>query len=79
MGRHDDIGYPHAPDSEGQRTALCAEIDRDARNEAVEELYERAADIYYQAAESSVCCNVDEAGLKAALRLAWEAWGCGER
>jgi hypothetical protein len=78
MGRHDDIGTPLVTNPNA-RVDLCAEIDRDARNEAVEELYEQAAEIYYQASESTVCCNVDEAGLKAALRLAWEAWGCGER
>lgn len=73
MGKHEDIGYPKTTNPEGHRDDLLAQIDRDQRDEAVAEMYDEAVDIYWQASDS-LTPDIDEEGLKAVLRLAWERW-----
>lgn len=71
MARHDDIGTPTGG---GSREALIKEIDRDQRNEAVDELFDEARDLYWQAGGAGLTCQETDDSIKAIMRLCWERW-----
>lgn len=73
MGRNDDVGFPRTINAEGDRKKLIEEIDRDQREEAVNELFDEAQDIFWQAGGSSFDLQETDA-IKAVMRLCWERW-----
>lgn len=73
MGRHDDIGYPHALDDKKMRKDLIDQIDRDQRDEAVHELSDEAWELYLEAS-GSVVEHDERAGIEAVMKLCWERW-----
>ena len=70
---HTDIGSPQTIWPEKDRKNLVDEIDRDQRDEAVNELFDEARDLYWQAG-GQFDPQTEEDALKAVMRLCWERW-----
>ena len=75
MASKDDLGrLMGSYDEKADSKKLHAEIDRDQRNEAVNELYDEAQDIFWQAGGIGFASQETEDAIKAVMQLCWERW-----
>lgn len=68
----------HMGATESKRDDLINEIRRDERDEAVNELFDEAQELYWQAGGTFVEANNEDA-IKAVMRLCWERFNAGSQ
>lgn len=58
----------------GEREKLLSEIEKDERDDDVEDLFEEAKEMYADSTDSFTAMKLDDEALRNVMRLCWEAW-----